>query len=439
MAVRVNYADVFVLTLIGDNMLFDFNNRKIKEYITSAEYGLERESLRVTSDGKLAMTPHPFTDDPHIDRDFCENQTEIISDVFNDADSLFAQLEQIQDKIGKKLSSMNEVMWAFSNPPVIGREEDIPVAVFKGELEHKNEYRKYLAEKYGKKKMLFSGIHFNFSFSDKLLRTSFNTDAADDFGKYKSDIYLRLSKRLVQYSWLVVFLTAASPVTDPSFGIESNKYSSVRCGEYGYWNNFIPLLDYSGFEEYIASIEKLISDGKLSSVSELYYPVRLKPRGSNTLETLKNKGVNHIELRVLDVNPLSRVGIIKEDILFIHLLLLYLSSLPEFCFTAEMQTEAVEKIKQAAVFGSSTVRSDAAAVLKYVQKFTAEYFPHLNYIIDYQINKLSPGHTYAEIISREFSDNYISKGLSLSIDYRKHSLRPQFNSVLKNRKIAYVS
>ena len=36
----------------------------------TGHYGLERETLRIGEDGKLAQTAHPF-DDKRLDRDFC--------------------------------------------------------------------------------------------------------------------------------------------------------------------------------------------------------------------------------------------------------------------------------------------------------------------------------------------------------------------------------
>ena len=69
-------------------MLFDFENAIIKEYIKQAEFGIERESLRVNTDGRLAQTPHPFERHKNIDRDFCENQIEIIGDVFTNPKQL---------------------------------------------------------------------------------------------------------------------------------------------------------------------------------------------------------------------------------------------------------------------------------------------------------------------------------------------------------------
>ena len=191
-------------------MLFDLANDKVKQHILQAEFGLERESLRVTVDGTLAQTKHPFPGHRNIDRDFCENQIEIIGDVFNEPEPMNAQLNRLQDEIDSQLIKDGEVLWAFSNPPKISGEDEIPVAEFGGSQRGKSEYRNYLAAKYGKKKMLFSGIHLNFSFAEPLLRASFEQSGEQDFQEYKNDLYLKLARRLTQYAWLVVYLTAAS-------------------------------------------------------------------------------------------------------------------------------------------------------------------------------------------------------------------------------------
>lgn len=400
-------------------MLIDFDNAKIRKYGQRAEFGIERESLRVNNNGTLAGTPHPFPGDRQIDRDFCENQIEIITDVFTDADTLISQLNDIHDRIDEKLLQMNELLWCFSNPPVIGREEDIPVAVFGEELQCKNEYRAYLAEKYGKKKMLFSGIHFNFSFSPQFIDAAFAISGENDRRAFSDKLYLSLSEKLVRYSWLAVFLTAASPVMHSSFGIESNRFSSVRCSKYGYWNDFVPVLDYSSLDAYVSSIEKLVSAGRLRSVTELYYPVRVKPRGDNSLEALRQKGINHIELRVTDVNPLSRTGIFKEDIEFFHLLMLYLLSLPEQVSDKASQLEAIENVKQAAVFGNEHIHQKARTVLSDIAEFAEKYFPEFMRTVKYQQSKLLPGRSYAELVSKYFSGDYIGRGLSLARAYRR--------------------
>ena len=398
-------------------MLLDFNNPKINRPAQTAEFGIERESLRVTSDGKLSQTKHPFFGDPHIDRDFCENQVEMIGDVFNDPADLIRQLGQFLDNLNEELTKNNELLWAFYNPPGFDSEDEIPVARFHGAQRGKSEYRHYLAEKYGKTKMLFSGIHLNVSFTDSLLQAAFEESGAEVFTDFKDDFYLRLSKRLTQYAWLAVYLTAASPVADASLGIKSNVYSSIRCSEHGYWNIFTPVLDYSSLKKYIRSIARYIVNGDLKAASELYYPVRIKPRGANSLETLLQNGVNHLELRVIDVNPLTRTGIFPEDIRFIHLLLLWLCSLPEFDFDEERQIQAVADVKAAAVFGNAEIKNRAGETLEEIKRFTARYFPHYLNIVEYQLRKLTDGNSYAEIVSRKFSVGYIEKGLALAGRY----------------------
>ena len=400
-------------------MLFYLDNEIINEQIKQAEFGIERESLRVNSDGTLAQTSHPFGEHKNIDRDFCENQIEIIGDVFTDPQKLNDQLIDLQKYINTKLRENGELLWPFSNPPKISGENEIPVAEYKGSLQSKSVYRKYLAQKYGKIKMLFSGIHLNFSFTDRLLKTAFEQSKEKDFISFRNDIYLRLATRLTEYAWLVVYLTAASPVSDGTVGTVSNVYSSIRCSDKGYWNHFVPLFDYSDLNSYVGSIQNYIDNGNLRSVSELYYPVRLKPRGANSLETLAEKGINHLELRVLDVNPLSPTGIFVEDIRFIHLLMLYLVSLPEKVFTDTDQIKAIKNIKQAAVFDNEEIRQRAKLILADIQRFTSKHFPEYIGVINYQLEKTKPGNSYAEIVSERFGHAYMEKGLELAKEYQR--------------------
>ena len=78
-------------------MMLDIKNDTIKEYLNQAEFGIEREGLRICSDGRLAQSPHPFESNKNIDRDFCENQVELISDVFIEPKQVNALAEQILD------------------------------------------------------------------------------------------------------------------------------------------------------------------------------------------------------------------------------------------------------------------------------------------------------------------------------------------------------
>ena len=344
---------------------------------------------------------------------------EFISDVFNKPEQVNEQLWELQRLVNGKLKENGEFLWSFSNPPRISGENEIPVAEYTGSLRNKSVYRRYLAKKYGKIKMLFSGIHLNFSFTQELIKTVFEQSEYNDFNDFKNDLYLKLAARLTEYAWLVVYLTAASPVSDDTVGTESNIYSSIRCSERGYWNYFTPILDYSNLQRYTGSIQKYIDDGNLRSVSELYYPVRIKPRGANSLEALAKNGINHIELRVIDVNPLTSTGIFTEDIKFIHLLMLYLVSLPEHEFTGTEQIKAINDIKAAAVFGNNDIKHRAEKVLGDIKSFVLKYFPQYSDVIEYQIDKTHSGNSYAEIVSRRFGSDYMNKGIALAREYQR--------------------
>ncbi|MGN1432834.1 MAG: glutathione synthase [Ruminococcus sp.] len=425
-------------------MSFNFDNINIINNMYKGSFGIEKESLRVNTDGFLSHTPHPFGNDTHIDRDFCENQVEIVTDVFDDTSGVFSQLSFLHNTVVKELLSLetgSEILWLFSNPPYVKGESDIPIASFKGSLKGKEIYRKYLAEKYGKKKMLFSGIHFNFSFADELLKYGFIESKMESFADYKNNLYLELAKKMTKYSWLIVYLTAASPIMDGSFFDDSaiekdvvTPFSSARCSKIGYWNEFTPILNYHSLKSYVDSIQHYIADGLLKSASELYYPIRLKPLGANSIENLEKYGVNHIELRMLDLNPLSPVGIFREDMDFIHILILYLTSLEDEDFSENSQICAIKNVKLAAEYDDEntfisfggekiTLKSAAFNVLCDMQNFFEKYNQKkaLN-IIDYQKNKITDkSKRYVEIIRKDYSRSYVKNGILLSLKYADRS------------------
>ncbi|MCH5304541.1 MAG: hypothetical protein J1E41_06725, partial [Ruminococcus sp.] len=246
-------------------MPIDFKCSILRNESKKDEIGIEKESLRITSGGRLAHTPHPFDEnEKNIDRDFCENQIEFISDIFTDSEKLVEHLEKLHNKTYSKIKKNGELLWPFSNPPYVSGEDDIHIAKFSEKCKQREDYRSYLATKYGKMKMLFSGIHYNFSFSDGFIRTAAQQSGAD-YSDFKNRLYLELAKKLTEYGWLIVYLTSASPLLDNSYirytALEDNdqfRYASVRCGEAGYWNDFIPILNYSSLREYTDSIRRYV-------------------------------------------------------------------------------------------------------------------------------------------------------------------------------------
>lgn len=425
--------------------LFHVEDEKIRNLLLEGKFGLERETLRVTADARMAHTLHPFYDHPNIVRDFSENQTEINTSVRDSIDGCLAELKKHSDYIQKVLSELpeREYLWPFSNPPYILNESDIPIAQFDGNQKKKTKYREYLSDRYGRYKMTFSGIHFNFSFSSELLEADFKLSGETDFRKYKDHIYVVLAERAAAYGWILVSLTAASPWVDSSF-IEKGNFgrgvfsgmASLRCSELGYWNFFAPILGYDSVQDYVTKIQNYVDEAWIESPSEFYYPIRLKPDGENTLENLQESGVNHIELRMFDLNPLSELLIDKRDLQFAHLLLVWLISTPRQPFATKDQVQAIQNFKNAARYDLKTVKivvpngevysvADAGLkVISFMKDFYRDFPDWVKDILEFEENKfLNPHERYAWKIRDMYTGNYVEKGLQLAKKLQETTIR----------------
>ena len=189
-------------------------------------FGMELESLRVTRDAFLSNRKHPFKNES-ITRDFAECQMEFITDVYQSVDEMYDALQRLYHDAERTLETMSEereYIWPFSNPTYLYPGAEIPIAKFDGDLKSKTVYREYLAKKYGKKRMLYSGIHYNYSLS----KGFFDAYTQKEINEH----YLRLSSILTKYAWLPVLLTAASPLYDVSF-VHDGKYNKTCFSENG--------------------------------------------------------------------------------------------------------------------------------------------------------------------------------------------------------------
>ncbi len=408
------------------------NKNNIK--IAGGTFGLERETLRVTAEGKMSSTLHPFSESVQIVKDFCENQSEINTGVHNSAKNAISELFSLGQRLETKLKGSGEYLWLYSNPPKLEGDDDIPVAKYSGDLHEKHSYRLYLAEKYGKRKMTLSGIHVNYSLSEKLLQSDFTCSMFSDYSEYKNAEYLRVAQGLTEYGWIINLLLSASPICDGSYFSDERrgetiitKYASLRCGEEGYWNQFIPKLRYGSVTDYAQSIQDYIDNGALAGVGELYYPIRLKPKGANRLNNLVRLGVNHIELRNVDINPFSSAGLDERDLRFVELLILWVYAEYRGCLSENDQTKAVQNFKNAALLDidNNTIVSDKNEVdsvrvsgLRVLEKmhsfFSKCLLEDAEEIIAFQRSKLTNKETrYAEMIIKAFAGEYMSKMLDI--------------------------
>lgn len=416
--------------------MLHIENERVRSHLLEGSFGLEKESLRITKDGYLAHTRHPFPKDAHIVRDFSENQTEINTPTAQNAREAVRLLEVYYRKLQAGLKGLpeREYLWPFSNPPYIIDEDDIPIARFYGAQAAKTGYREYLSDRYGRYKMTFSGIHVNYSFGEELLLADFALSGECDFAAYKNRLYVVLAEQAAIYGWLLVAATAASPLLDGSF-VEKKRYdedtftglASIRCSELGYWNYFTPILDYTDIRQYADSIRQYVDDGLLRVPAELYYPIRLKPAGEYDISALREEGVDHIELRMFDLNPLTSVGIDSRDVLFAQLFLVWLVSRERQAFPKYAQVQAVQNFKNAAHYDLKTVKIalpdgtvcsvvDAAlAVLSQMQEFYQGYPKEIAEVLAFETAKFTDQENrYACQVRKEFGGGFVKKGLVLA-------------------------
>jgi len=317
-------------------------NNDLYELLLKGNFGIERENLRVTPNGVLAQTDHPsiFGDkltNPYITVDFAESQIELITPPLPNIEEMCNFLENLNDIVSSEL--IDEYLWPQSTPPELSKNDEIKEAEFKdGVGKSATDYRQHLSRKYGKIKQLLSGIHFNFSFDDDFIDAIFkacNTELS--FKEFKNSLYMRVAKNYTKYRWIIVYLLGASPSVHKTYCSETkceleelkDTFSfiegvSFRQSISGYRNSedfFVPLETLDG---YIEAINKLIFDGKIIDAREYYSPIRLKSGGKkNTLESLKQNGIEYLEIRTIDINPYHKLGIEPNDLYFLHLFLIY--------------------------------------------------------------------------------------------------------------------
>ncbi len=333
---------------IDHGLLNLMKEKHISELLFRGNFGLEKENNRVNKDGTLALTPHSpsFGDrakNPYITTDFSESQIEMVTPVFPTIDEAFDFLENIHDIVSLELSTKGEYLWPGSNPPILPDESLIPIARLDNKKE--TEYRYELARKYGRKKQLISGIHYNFSFSDELLHVLYNEQSSNKtYKEFKNDIYLKVSRNFNRYRNLLVDVTGASPVFHDTYNQECvlmaeqlNRGSyyipevhSFRNSTCGYKNRKDYQVSYQSVAEYVQDIQTLIQKHELLSAKEYYHTLRLKAgTGEDPLYGLLDKGIQYIEIRLLDLNPLFKIGTSKEILYFIHLFIIYMLLLEE--------------------------------------------------------------------------------------------------------------
>ncbi|MEO9101163.1 MAG: glutamate--cysteine ligase [Burkholderiaceae bacterium] len=314
--------------------------------------GIEKESLRTQPDGRLSTHPHPAAlgsalTHPHITTDFSESQVELVTGVHASGDDAIEELTRVHQFVYRAIG--DEMLWVGSMPCGLPSDNDIPIGRYghSNVGQAKSVYRMGLAHRYGRRMQTISGIHYNWSMPG-----------------IDNDGYFGLIRNFRRHSFLLLVLFGASPAVCSSF-VEGREHTlqtikghtlglphatSLRMGRLGYQSDAQATLavSYNSLQRYGASLQQALTqphaayedigiraaDGSYRQLStallqienEFYGTIRPKrviQPGERPLHALRERGVEYVEVRCMDLDPFERVGINASTTRFIDMFLLH--------------------------------------------------------------------------------------------------------------------
>jgi glutamate--cysteine ligase len=328
--------------------------------------GIEKESLRATPTGALAATPHPAAlgsalTHPNITTDYSESQLELITGVHASVEQCLEELTQVHQFTYRVLA--DELMWVSSMPCSLPADETIPIGRYGSSNvgRAKSVYRMGLAHRYGRRMQTISGIHYNWSLP--------NVSDAEYFG---------LIRNFRRHAFLLLYLFGASPAACSTF-VAGRKHelqtlapgtvympygTSLRMGRLGYQSDAQASLavSYNSLEGYAASLHEALTrpypayekigivnpGGEYNQLSttllqienEFYGTIRpkrvIRP-GERPLHALRKRGVEYVEVRLMDLDPFVPIGIKAQTIRFLDVFLLH-------CLLADSPDDSPQEI-----------------------------------------------------------------------------------------------
>src|SRR2546430_4827060 len=336
------------------------------ERLRGMRRGIEKESLRVRPDGTLAQTLHPQAlgsalTHPHITADFSESQLELITGVHASVEACLEELTHIHQVVYRAIGE--EILWCASMPCNLPADHLIPIGRYgtSNVGRAKTVYRLGLAHRYGRRMQAISGIHYNFSLP-----------------AIRDEQYFALIRNFRRHAWLLLYLFGASPAVCSTF-VEGRAHelkelapgtfylphaTSLRMGRLGYLSEAQDSLavSYNDLESYAASLDDALTksypayaaigvrDGEdyrqlapsLLQIENEFYstirPKRVVRPGERPLHALRERGVQYVEIRAMDLDPFSAIGIAVETARFLDVFLLH-------CLLNDSPPDSLEEIK----------------------------------------------------------------------------------------------
>ena len=363
------------------NSLEDLDSLNLSDFIKISQRGIEKENLR-SNNSSISLEPHPKVygsslTNSRITTDFSEALIELVTSPNKDLKSCLKELEDI---VYFCLKNTDDDFWPASIPMSIEDESAIPIADYgnsnSGRL--KKLYRVGLSHRYGSMMQTVSGIHYNFSFDDRLFE-QWAKKEGEKLREFKDKKYLSLVRNFRRNAWLITYLFGCSPIVPKAFAkgrehslkelnskdLYLENATCLRMGELGYISKSQDNLNiaYNNLEEYLADLKKALTtdhpryktlgtkvndeyiqlNTAIIQIENEYYssirPKRLVASGERPINALRDKGIEYVEIRALDNNIYDPFGISDETAIFLESFLFY-------CLLSEDQPCEQDEIKK---------------------------------------------------------------------------------------------
>jgi len=341
-----------------------------RDCLSGGGRGVEKESLRVTADGRIAATPHPRAlgaalMHPWITTDYSEALLEFVTPPQQRCWETLQFLCDIHQFVYPRLAE-GELLWATSMPCAVGGDASIPVAEYGssniGRMKHI--YRLGLGYRYGRVMQTISGVHFNYSMPESFWIALHEIEGwTGSEREFRDRMYFGLLRNFRRFGWIVLYLFGASPALCKSFlggrdpglsEFDKGTYygphaTSLRMSDLGYRNTSQASIQLSmnSLDEYLAGLEHAIrspwppyerigvqangewrqlSANALQIENEYYGFIRPKQpihQGERPTLALRRAGVAYMEVRALDVSPYDPAGVSQNEFRFLEAFLIF--------------------------------------------------------------------------------------------------------------------
>ena len=248
--------------------------------------GIERESLRMQSNGFLSQKNHPDAlgsalTHPHITTDYSEALMEFITTPKTTIAAALDELRDIHSGVYQQLEE-GERLWPLSMPCMLDdNEENIRLAQYgRSNIgRFKTLYRHGLGVRYGRRMQTISGVHYNLSFPDQLFAVLQQHETKPELKQlslqdYRSHRYFGLIRNFIRLIPLVMYMLGASPFVCRCFltGREHHlqplvkgtlylpEATALRMGRLGYQNSAQKELGihYNDLHDYLDGLQKAV-------------------------------------------------------------------------------------------------------------------------------------------------------------------------------------